>query len=203
MSPAADSRSEWSAARGQQHRLKRVAILRVASVQFEERGYAGTSLADIAIELGISNNALYHYFKNKEELAYCCVMRAQDSIEAHIDAGDSDGSTGIEKVEAFMDSLLSSSTEGSPLPLRLTYALTKAHNSEVRARDEGHRSSVVEFVRIGLRDGTIRQCDPVLLADFILAGTYSMYRRQQNRAGDIDTRAVVSAILLGVKIAPC
>ncbi|SNT09426.1 transcriptional regulator, TetR family [Noviherbaspirillum humi] len=44
------------------------AILEAASNLFIKRGYEGTSMQDIAQELGIARSALYYYFKNKEEI---------------------------------------------------------------------------------------------------------------------------------------
>lgn len=44
------------------------AILEAASNLFIQRGYEGTTMQDIAHELGISRSALYYYFKNKEEI---------------------------------------------------------------------------------------------------------------------------------------
>jgi AcrR family transcriptional regulator len=44
------------------------AILEAASNLFIKQGYEGTSMQDIAQELGIARSALYYYFKNKEEI---------------------------------------------------------------------------------------------------------------------------------------
>src|SRR5690606_27251802 len=44
------------------------AILETASNLFIKRGYEGTTMQDIAQELGISRSALYYYYKNKEEI---------------------------------------------------------------------------------------------------------------------------------------
>ncbi|PTA47668.1 TetR family transcriptional regulator [Micromonospora sp. RP3T] len=46
----------------------RAKILELAQELFAERGYAGTSIADIARELGTSKAALYYHFKSKDEL---------------------------------------------------------------------------------------------------------------------------------------
>jgi AcrR family transcriptional regulator len=48
--------------------LLRQTMLDVAAKLFAERGFAGTSLQDVADALGISRPALYYYFPNKEEI---------------------------------------------------------------------------------------------------------------------------------------
>lgn len=49
------------------------AVLFVASRMFNEKGYHGTSLDDIAHEVGVTKAALYYYFKNKEQLLFECM----------------------------------------------------------------------------------------------------------------------------------
>ena len=46
----------------------RARILAIAQQLFAEHGYAGTSIADIASELGTSKAALYYHFASKEEI---------------------------------------------------------------------------------------------------------------------------------------
>jgi len=43
-------------------------IKKVALIQFTEKGYEGTSLSDIAQEVGIKKQSIYSHFKNKDEL---------------------------------------------------------------------------------------------------------------------------------------
>jgi AcrR family transcriptional regulator len=43
-------------------------ILQTAAKMFQERGYASTSMRDIASELGIEAASLYHHIKSKEEI---------------------------------------------------------------------------------------------------------------------------------------
>ena len=47
---------------------KRGAVLHTAVRMFLERSYGRTSMNDVAMQLNITKPALYHYFRNKEEI---------------------------------------------------------------------------------------------------------------------------------------
>jgi AcrR family transcriptional regulator len=53
---------------------RRERILRVAHDLFGQRGYAAVSIADIAVEVGVTTAAIYHHFPSKDAL-YAEVMR--------------------------------------------------------------------------------------------------------------------------------
>lgn len=50
------------------HSVKKLAICTTAYNLFVEHGYEGTSMATIAEALGVSQNTLYWYFSNKDQL---------------------------------------------------------------------------------------------------------------------------------------
>jgi AcrR family transcriptional regulator len=60
-------------------------IVRAAADLFLERGYVGTSIADIAERVGILPGSLYHYIDSKDDLLFTIVDRAHreliDSVE--------------------------------------------------------------------------------------------------------------------------
>jgi AcrR family transcriptional regulator len=58
------------------------AILNAARTCLGERGYAATTIAEIAAEAGVSRGLLHYYFKSKEDLL-AQVVRA--STEAHLE----------------------------------------------------------------------------------------------------------------------
>ncbi|UNK47887.1 Rid family hydrolase [Arthrobacter sulfonylureivorans] len=58
------------------HDLKRDEIIATAAKMFAAQGYAGTTIQDIAAEIGVTGGALYYYVKSKEELAYLVLRRA-------------------------------------------------------------------------------------------------------------------------------
>ncbi|GAA0390119.1 TetR family transcriptional regulator [Microbispora corallina] len=56
-------------------------ILAVAQSLFAERGYAGTSVADIAGRLGTSKAALYYHFSSKSEIAQALLAGPLEAYE--------------------------------------------------------------------------------------------------------------------------
>jgi AcrR family transcriptional regulator len=59
---------------------RREQILQTAQKLFAEKGFRGTSLNDVANRLGFRQQAVYHYFRSKEEILYELIDRAGQAI---------------------------------------------------------------------------------------------------------------------------
>jgi AcrR family transcriptional regulator len=57
-------------------------ILEAAMELFHERGYANTSVEDVASAVGILKGSLYHYIDSKEDLLYRVVEQVHESVQA-------------------------------------------------------------------------------------------------------------------------
>jgi AcrR family transcriptional regulator len=62
----------------------RESLLRVAVEVFNDRGYDGTSMEDLAARLGITKSAIYHHVSSKGELLRLAVDRALDGLFAAV-----------------------------------------------------------------------------------------------------------------------
>ncbi|MFP5391451.1 MAG: TetR/AcrR family transcriptional regulator [Gammaproteobacteria bacterium] len=64
-------------------------LVRIAAGLFRQKGYAGTSIDDIARGCGLTKGSLYHHFSGKEELALAALAQVhahyRESIFALID----------------------------------------------------------------------------------------------------------------------
>ena len=78
-------------------------ILDVAGRIFGERGFAATSVADVAHEAGISKPLIYHYFGSKEGLFERCLSSASGLLVGEIERTAALGRVGVPRALATLD----------------------------------------------------------------------------------------------------
>src|SRR5918911_5730000 len=69
---------------------RRAELTRIAARLFAERGYQGTSLADLAAELGVQKPSLYHHIASKEDLLWEVAREGAQAFHAALDAVPAD-----------------------------------------------------------------------------------------------------------------
>jgi len=81
---------------------RRRAIHDAAIAEFSERGYAGTSMANIADRVGVSRPALYQYFSNKGDIFVSAfVALFDDQADLALAELDADGAV-AEQLDGFL-----------------------------------------------------------------------------------------------------
>jgi AcrR family transcriptional regulator len=65
---------------------RREELTRIAARLFAERGYQGTSLADLAAALGVQKPSLYHHIASKEDLLWEVAREGATAFHAGLDA---------------------------------------------------------------------------------------------------------------------
>jgi len=69
---------------------RRVELTRIAARLFAEQGYQGTSLADLAQELGVQKPSLYHHIASKEDLLWEVAWEGAGAFHGALDAVPAD-----------------------------------------------------------------------------------------------------------------
>jgi AcrR family transcriptional regulator len=64
---------------------RREELTRIAARLFAERGYQGTSLAELAAELGVQKPSLYHHIDSKEDLLWEIAQDGAAAFHAALD----------------------------------------------------------------------------------------------------------------------
>ncbi|MFL5954695.1 MAG: TetR/AcrR family transcriptional regulator [Gaiellaceae bacterium] len=69
---------------------RREELTRIAARLFAKQGYQGTSLADLAEELGVQKPSLYHHIASKEDLLWEVAREGAEAFHAALDTVPAD-----------------------------------------------------------------------------------------------------------------
>lgn len=141
---------------------RRAEIVDAAESLYAEVGWDAVTMDSVARKARLSRALVYVYFKDKRDLHYAIAARAMEVLQARFIEASSRARTGLEKIEAigraymaygqefphYFDAcarLQASVPEGTP-------ALEAS-----RAMGEAVHSIVIDALRIGQEDGSIRK----------------------------------------------
>lgn len=150
--------------------LQKGRMLRAAARCFNEKGYSGSSLKDVADILGLTDAALYYYVKNKEELVYLCYVRAGDVGRESMDRAIREGSSGLDTVRRYLRYHLEVMTgERGPIAIMSEIpSLKPEHRDEVLEISRAHGARFESVLQRGIEDGSIAPCDVRMTGNAIM-----------------------------------
>jgi AcrR family transcriptional regulator len=169
-------------------------LLTVAVEIFNERGYDGTSMRDLADRLGIAKSAIYHHVAGKEELLRLALDRALAGLAGVADRTRVLPAPAIERLEY----LVRGSVEvlQAELPY-VTLLLRVRGNTEVeRAALDQRRAFdrfVAELVAQAVRDGDFRPDVDAMITARLLFGLVNSVVEWYRPAPSGDARSQASA----------
>jgi AcrR family transcriptional regulator len=150
---------------------KRDAVLRMALKLFLELGYHRTALADVATRLNITKPALYNYFRSKEEILVECFRQGQELYEANVSAVENGDGDGLSKLRGLIRAYVHviASDFGHSVTRLDDRELSPQARAVVRGAKRRINSAFEEQISIGVKDGSIKECDPKLTT-FVITG---------------------------------
>ena len=138
---------------------------------FNERGYDGTSMRDLAARLGIAKSAIYHHVAGKEELLSLALDRALGGLSVVVGRARALPAPASERLEYLVRGSVEVLQAESPY---VTLLLRVRGNTDVeRAALEQRRAFdrfVAELVAEAVRDGDIRPDVDAMLTARLLFG---------------------------------
>jgi AcrR family transcriptional regulator len=162
-------------------------VLAVAVELFNERGYDGTSMRDLAARLGIAKSAIYHHVTGKEELLSLALDRALAGLGVVTERARALPAPAIERLEYLVRGSVEVLEAESPY---VTLLLRVRGNTDVeRAALDQRRAFdrfVAELVAEAVRDGDIRSDADAMITARLLFGLVNSiveWYRPARRAG--------------------
>ncbi len=136
-------------------------ILKSAARCFNEKGYSGTSLKDVAQLLGLTDAALYYYVRNKEELVYQCYLRAAELGREALERAVDEGGSGLEQARLYVRYHVEIivGPRGPVAIMSEIPSLKAEHRNDVLERSRRHGRAFEQILARGIEDGSIAPCD--------------------------------------------
>jgi AcrR family transcriptional regulator len=150
--------------------LQRDRMLRAAAACFNQKGYSGTSLKDVARQLGLTDAALYYYVKNKEELVYQCYLRAAELGRDAMEAARESGGDGFAQAANYIRNHVATIVgDAGPVAIMSEIpSLKTSHRNDILSISRRHSLAFEELLAKGIADGSIAPCDVRMTGNAIM-----------------------------------
>ena len=177
--------------------LVREQLIDIAARMFDSKGYAQTGMGDIAREIGLGRSAVYHYFRNKEEILAALVeaeaLTPSHQLQELID--DASLTAGIRLRRAIVEGIVRRLSSGSRF---LLFSRLEAQIPEhLGGLYNQSRRQIYEFyvrcISDGIASGEFRDVDPKIAA-FAVIGMANWTSRWYSPAGPKTPRQIAEVI---------
>jgi len=138
-------------ARAVDHDLKRRAILSRCARLFAERGYARTSMSELASTCALSKARFHHYYQNKEQLLYDLLKAHFIELEEAVKAADAPGVAPVERLRGLVAALLAA-YEGADALHKVRMEALSALSMPRRQELKAYERRLVDLFASALRD---------------------------------------------------
>jgi len=163
---------------------RKLEIMRGAAAAFRDRGYAGSSVRDIARRLRMTPGNLYYYFRSKEEILFACHEYSHDRLQELLDEtcrGTSPPEAKLRRLIHAAVHVILDELHGTALLVDLE-ALTPAHRRAVIHRRDKFDRGMRLIIEEGMATGVFKHSDPKLLG-FAMLGAINWIARWFNPNG--------------------
>lgn len=174
----------------------RDSLLAVAVQLFNERGYDGTSMDDLARRLGISKSAIYHHVRSKEELLRLAVNHALDGLFAVADEVACLDGPAIDRLETLVRRSVVVLAEQLPFVTLLLRVRgnTRTERAALTRRREFDRI-VAELVKQAEVEGDVRpDVDPAITSRLLFGMVNSLIEWYRPRGDSTELADAVAKI---------
>lgn len=172
-------------------------VLRRAIELFNRQGYDGTSMGDLAKELGLTKSAIYHHVPSKEHLLAAALDEALDGLSAAVDSAASaaPGTSAYERLRTVVQESVEILVDHLPA---VTLLLRVHGNSEVELAALKRRRRIDErlavLVQAAVDEGALRDDIPPDLISKLLFGMVNSLVEWYRPGGPVDPDDLAASI---------
>jgi AcrR family transcriptional regulator len=134
---------------------RREELTRAAARLFAERGYQGTSLADLAKAVGVQKPSLYHHIAGKEELLWDVAQEGAAAFHAALDAVPQDADRIRNALRAHL-AVVAAQLDIATVFVREWRFLSDEHREAFVAERRRYEERIRDLFREGVEQGELR-----------------------------------------------
>lgn len=169
---------------------RRQQIEDAASALFRERGYAATSVRDIAQALNLQGGSLYAHVASKEDVLWSIVSRAADRFQvevAPLAASGAPAAMRLREMIAAHVAVVTSAQRDAAVFLHEWRFLSPDRRAQMAERRDAYEALFRQAIADGIRNGDFAATDPKMATIAILSalnGVASWYRPDGELSAD-------------------
>lgn len=146
-------------------------VLGASLVLFTQRGYFNTSVPDIARTAQVSVGSIYHYFKDKEDVARALYVGLMEGLQGELDRIAQQQATAHDRCRAVMAMLFALTESNREAMDFMLYAKHREFlPSERPVCSSKPFETMREFVKNGMSQGEIRKIDVMVATSCLFGG---------------------------------
>lgn len=172
-------------------------VLRRAIELFNRQGYDGTSMGDLAKDLGLTKSAIYHHVPSKEHLLSAALDEALDGLSAAVDsaAAAEPGTSASARLRTVVQESVTILIQHLPA---VTLLLRVRGNSEIELAALKRRRAIDEklaaLVQSAVDEGALRSDIPPDLISRLLFGMVNSLIEWYRPGGPVDAEILATSI---------
>lgn len=191
--------------------LKRKNLLKHAAAVFNRKGYHGTTISDIAREVGVSPSALYYYVKDKEQVLFECNRMSLDLAMDALNTACATATTAEARLELALRGHIEALTDEMQACVVLIEedALSERYRKKIIKRRDEYERALRGLIQEGIEEKVFIQCDPKIVG-FAFLGAINWIPKWYSAKGEFPpgeiarlfAQHLVRSILVSPKDSP-
>jgi AcrR family transcriptional regulator len=155
--------------RDARNRMKREAFLKAGVRLFNQKGFGGASLAEVASALGVTRGAFYYHIQDKEQFLDQCLDRSLESVERALDRADETDLGPLDRLHSVLSELIYRQASGVEPLLRpgMAAVLPPARQRRYRSRMQTISHRLGDILSDGASCGEIRAREASISEDIV------------------------------------
>jgi AcrR family transcriptional regulator len=182
---------------------RREQILQAAQKLFADQGFRETNLNDVATQLGFRRQAVYHYFRSKEDILYELIDRAGKAVAASAQATLDADLPAADKLAAVVRNhvrQLLTNVDIFRIQFTELSKLSGGRADMLRRDIAAYVRRIAKVIEVGQKDGTFVDVPPMQQALLILGmcnGTTEWYGVTRSRRSIDEVADYAARMALG------